>query len=328
MKDLVAHFNDQLLDALDRLKGIKFSNTNKPFDIIFISGLGGSGIGGSMLQDYFTANKISVPVFVGKDYDIPAWVNARTLFVACSYSGNTEETISSIKQAEKKKAIITCITSGGAVEAYAKKKNCNVILLPTGFPPRAAFAYSFSALLETMKQYKVIKADYQADVLAAIGTITGEAKSIQKQAKVVAKKMAGKTVMMYCCNGFESVLVRFRQQINENGKMLACHHVIPEMNHNELVGWRQKGDYCTIFFRNKTDNARSQARIDINKEVIKKYCKSIIEIHSQGESFLERALYMVHFGDWVSVYLSEIYKLDPTEVKVIDHLKSALAKIK
>jgi glucose/mannose-6-phosphate isomerase len=179
-----------------------------------------------------------------------------------------------------------------------------------------------------MKQYKAIKTDYRAQVLAAVGIITAESKDIQKLAKVVAKKMANKQVVMYCVSGFESVLVRFRQQINENGKMLACHHVVPEMNHNELVGWRQKGDYCTVFFRNHSDHKRSQARIEINKEVIKKYSKSIIEVYSQGSSFLERALYMVHFGDWVSVILSELYKLDPTEVKVIDHLKGSLAKIK
>jgi glucose/mannose-6-phosphate isomerase len=328
MKNLVTNFNEQLLDALNNLKGIKFSNTNVKFSNIVISGLGGSGIGGSMVQDYFNAEEIAIPVFVTKDYTIPAFVGKDTLFIACSYSGNTEETLESVARAEKKKAIITCITSGGALADYAAKKKLNIIQLPTGWPPRAAFAYSSTALLETLKQYKALKKDYAKDILAAVGIITSEAKAMQKQAKVVAKKMMSKTIMMYCVQGFESILVRFRQQINENGKMLACHHVIPEMNHNELVGWRQKGDYCTIFFRNAQDHKRSQARIEINKEVIKKYSKSIIEIWSQGDSFLERAYYMVHFGDWVSVYLSELYNLDPTEVKVIDHLKGSLAGLK
>jgi glucose/mannose-6-phosphate isomerase len=328
MIQYVQDFNNQLLDALNKTKTVKFEQVFTDYNIIVISGLGGSGIGGTMAQDYFTAKKIPIPIFVTKDYEIPAFVNEKTLFIACSYSGNTEETLESITKAEKKKAHIACITSGGKVAEYAKKKGLNIIHLPTGFPPRAAFGYSFTALLNMLQQYKAIDNSYIKDLYAASGIIASEEKAIKKQALAIAKKIYDKRIMLYAVAGFEGALVRFRQQINENGKMLACHHIIPEMNHNELVGWRQKDNYATIFFRNDTDHKRSQARIAINKEVIKKYSKTIIDINSQGKTFLEKAVYMVHIGDWISVYIGDLHKVDATEVKVIDFLKGALAKIK
>jgi glucose/mannose-6-phosphate isomerase len=328
MIEFVQDFNTQLLDAIDKAKNTKFNSVKTDFNMIVISGLGGSGIGGTMVQDYFAAKKIAMPVIVTKNYEIPAFVNENTLFIACSYSGNTEETLEALGKAEKKKAHIACITSGGKVAEYAKKKNLNVIALPTGFPPRAAFAYSFTALLTLLNQYKAIDASYIKDLYSASGIIASEEKAIKKEAMTIAKKCVNKRIMLYAVDGFEGALVRFRQQINENGKMLACHHVIPEMNHNELVGWRQKDDYATIFFRNDTDHKRSQARIEINKEIIKKYSKTIIDIKSQGKSFLEKAIYLVHIGDWISVYLGQLNHVDATEVKVIDHLKGALAKLK
>ena len=135
--------------------------------------------------------------------------------------------------------------------------------------------------------------------------------------------------IVYAAADFEGVAVRFRQQINENGKMLCWHHVIPEMNHNELVGWRKKDpNQAVVLLRNTTDYKRTQMRMEINKEVFKKYTKTIIEIHSKGKSYLERAFYLIHLTDFVSVDLAELNKLDPTEVKVIDYLKGALAKSK
>ena len=121
--------------------------------------------------------------------------------------------------------------------------------------------------------------------------------------------------------------MRFRQQINENSKELCWHHVIPEMNHNELVGWRTKHEnLAVVIFRNDDDFERSVTRIEINKKIISQYCSSIIEIHSKGNSKLERTLYNIHLGDWVSVFLAEKKNIDISEVKVIDFLKSELSK--
>ena len=140
------------------------------------------------------------------------------------------------------------------------------------------------------------------------------------------KKLNKKFPIIYACSGFEGVAIRFRQQLNENAKVLVSHNVIPEMNHNELVGWTEKGKYAVVIIRNEVDYERNQMRIAINKEIITKYAKTIIEIKSKGESLIENTLYLIHLTDWVSFYLAEIRSVDAVEVKVIDFLKGELGK--
>jgi glucose/mannose-6-phosphate isomerase len=151
---------------------------------------------------------------------------------------------------------------------------------------------------------------------------------IQKEAREVTEKVIGKIPVIYAANGFGGVATRFRQQVNENAKMLCWHNVIPEMNHNELVGWSTKNDdLAVIMFRNSTDNPRVQARMDINGVTMGLYTETIIEIWSKGTSNLERAIYLIHLGDWISYFLGEKKGVDIMEVKVIDHLKDELAKL-
>ena len=134
--------------------------------------------------------------------------------------------------------------------------------------------------------------------------------------------------MIYTANGFEGVGIRFRQQINENSKMLCWHHVIPEMNHNELLGWRVNTDKLgVVFLRNKCDYNRNQIRMEINKEVLAKQTDNIYEVWSNGESKIENSLYHIHLGDWVSWYLSEMNNVDAVEIDVINFLKGSLAKL-
>ena len=154
------------------------------------------------------------------------------------------------------------------------------------------------------------------------------AEEIKNKAEKIAALIKGKIPVIYTSDRMEAVAVRFRQQINENSKFLAWHHVIPEMNHNELVGWKDVYDnIAVIYFRNKDDFRRNAVRMDINKEVISKYCDSIIEIYSKGQSLVEKSMYFVHLGDWVSWYLAELRGVDALEVNVIDHLKGELAKL-
>jgi glucose/mannose-6-phosphate isomerase len=328
MKQLVQAFGNQLLEAVDLTKNLKEKYDSKHITNIVISGLGGSGIGGSFIADYFTNAKIKMPVFVNKDYDVPAFINEHTLFIACSYSGNTEETIEAVTKAAKLKATICCITSGGKLMVIAGKKDYPVIGLPDGYPPRSAFAFSSVALFKMLNMYGIINSSYEKEVYEAVAIITEEAKNIEKQAKTVAKKIVDKQLFLYCGNGNEAMTVRFRQQLNENGKVLACHHVYPEMNHNEYVGWRTKGAIAVINLFNGFEHKRTLARFEITKTVIKKYAKDIIDIHAQGKGFITRSLYLLHLGDSISVELADLRKVDATEVKVIDHLKGALGAVK
>ncbi len=325
MKQLVQAFPTQLKESIIIGQSYRFQTPKKEFNQVVLTGLGGSGIGGSIVQNY-VADKMSIPFLVNKDYFLPSFVNQNTLVIVSSYSGNTEETLSAMKQAMKAKATIVCITSGGKIAEIAKKKNFDCILLPAGMPPRSCLGYSMIQVLYVLQHFGYIKNEFEKGLNASIKLLKTEEKDILKQARSLSKKLTGKTPIIYAAAEFEGVAVRFRQQINENGKMLCWHHVIPEMNHNELVGWRDKdASRHVVMLRNEDDYERTQMRMEINKQVIKKY-SGVTEVWSKGKSFFEKVFYLVHLTDWVSVYLADLHGVDATEVKVIDQLKGALAK--
>lgn len=325
MKQLVQAFPTQLQEALMIGQSYRFQTPLKSFSNVVLTGLGGSGIGGSIVQNY-VADTMSIPFIVNKDYFLPAFVNEDTLLIVSSYSGNTEETLSAMNQGLKAKATVVCITSGGKVADIAKKKKLDCILLPAGMPPRSCLGYSMVQVLYVLHHFGYVKNDFEKSINAAIKMMKTEEKDFQKQGKALAKKLAGKTPIIYAASDFEGVAVRFRQQINENGKMLCWHNVIPEMNHNELVGWRTKDNSrIAVFIRNENDYERTQTRMEINKSVIKKYA-SVIELWSKGKTFFERLFSIVHLTDWASVYLADLNGVDVMEVAVIDHLKNELSK--
>lgn len=326
MKQLVQDFPIQLKEALIIGQSHKFVTPRREFSNVVLTGLGGSGIAGSIVQNAVFA-EMKVPFIVNKDYFLPRFVDKDSLVIVSSYSGNTEETVMAMKEALKRKATVMCITSGGQISELAKKKSLDLILLPAGMPPRACLGYSMTQVLFVLAHFGLIGDDFQKSISAAIKLLQNEGKTIAAEGKKLAKKLTGKTPIIYSGPDFEGMAVRLRQQINENGKMLAWHHTIPEMNHNELVGWRDKDpSRAVVILRDEKDYERVQARMEINKGVIKKYSPSITELWTRGKSYWEKVFYLVHLTDWASVYLAELHGVDATEVKVIDHLKGALAK--
>lgn len=326
MKKLVLEFATQLQEGLIIGKNHRFVTAPAEFTNVVVTGLGGSGIGGSIVQNY-VFDKLKVPFVVNKDYFLPSFVSKDSLVIVCSYSGNTEETIEALNHASKVKATVVCITSGGKVAEIAKKKGLDCILVPAGMPPRSCLGYSLIQILYTLNHFSLIDNKFEKEINAAIKTMKAEENDTQKKAKALAKKILGKLPIIYSSATYEGVAIRFRQQLNENSKMLCWHGAIPEMNHNELVGWRDEAkDKVVLILRNEDDYERVQTRIEINKKIIKKYTPNIIEIYSQGKSYWEKAFYLIHLTDWVSVFLADLRDLDATEVKVIDFLKGSLAK--
>lgn len=327
MKQLVAAFPNQLREALSIGQSYTFTTPKRSFTQVMLTGLGGSGIGGSIIQN-FVFDKLSIPFSVNKDYHLPASVGKDTLLIVSSYSGNTEETLMAMQQALKAQATVVCVTSGGKVSEIAKKKGLDCIIVPGGMPPRSCLGYSLVQSLFVLNHFGLLKNDFIKDIHAAIQLLETQNKDIHKKAKALTKKLLGKTPIIYSAPSFEGVAIRFRQQINENSKMLCWHHVVPEMNHNELVGWKEKDPTrAVIIIRNKEDYARTQARIELNKTIIKKYTSNINELWSEGKSYWERAFYIIHLTDWVSVYLAAARGVDDMEVKVIDFLKGELGKV-
>ena len=327
MNDYIDGFCNHLREAIEIANNTSLTSCTKEIRNVLICGLGGSGIGGTIVNDIISP-KVNIPIAATKDYSIPNFVNEHTLVIANSYSGNTEETLYALEKCQAKGAEIAVITSGGKLKAIAEENKYNKIIIPANQPPRAMFGYAFTELFFMLNHYGIIDDSFKSDFTKAIELLNTEKSDIQEQAMSLAKKMYKQTAVIYVANGFEGVAVRFRQQINENSKMLCWHHVVPEMNHNELLGWRTNvNDLAVVYFRNKSDYDRNQIRMDINKKVISEYTDNISEIWSKGDSLIENSLYHINLGDWVSWYLSEMNNVDAIEIDVIDFLKGELGKI-
>ena len=327
MNDYINDFSNHLREAIEIANNTTLSPYTKEIRNILICGLGGSGIGGTIVSDIISS-KVNIPIAATKDYSIPNFVNEHTLVIANSYSGNTEETLYALEKCQERGAEIAIITSGGKLKTIAEENKYNNIIIPGNQPPRAMFGYAFTELFFMLNHYGIIDDSFKSDFDKAINLIDTEKADIQKQAMNLAKKMYKQTPVIYVAKGFEGVAVRFRQQLNENSKMLGWHNVVPEMNHNELLGWRTNvDDLAVVYFRNKCDYDRNQIRMDINKKVISKFTSNITEIWSKGDSLIENSLYHISVGDWTSWYLSEMNNVDAIEIDVIDFLKGELAKI-
>lgn len=327
MKDLIERFTQQLRTAIDIANQSKFNAPTHPIQHVLISGLGGSGIGGTIVKE-LAENKATVPVYVTKDYFLPAFVNEHTLVIACSYSGNTEETIQVLESAIVAKANIVCITSGGKVEELAKQHALNLVIIPGGMPPRSCIGYSITQLLNVFEKFNICQFNAMDELEKTIQLLDTEEEDIKHQAHALSLRLLNKVPVIYSLGSTEGVSIRFRQQLNENSKMLCWHHVLPEMNHNELVGWTQlNNELVVIIWRYESDYVRNIKRLEICTEVFSKYTKNIIELPTKGTSDIQRAMYAIHLGDWTSVMIADLKQVDANDISVINHLKSELSKV-
>lgn len=303
---------------------------------IVLTGLGGSAIGGDLLRSYL-ADELPVPFLVNRHYLLPAFVTSKTLVIVSSYSGNTEETLSAHRDAVKRKARVLCISTNGETEKLARKYNHALIKIPGGLSPRAAVGYSFFPLLVVLSRLGLIKSKTR-DIRETIRllTIKGETYAnpgAENNAPYrLAQQLKGKLPILYSPNEhLDAVNVRWRGQMAENAKELCFGHVLPEMNHNELVGWKVLKNLMqemeVVFLRDKGTHKRVAVREDITKQVIRQYASNVTEVWSEGTSLLARMFSLIQFGDWVSLYLAILNDEDPAPVAVIDYLKGELAKV-
>lgn len=232
MRSHIAAFPSWLLDAATQYSSTSF--THHKFSAVVCAGLGGSGIAGSFMQKFF-ADQLSIPYIVCKDYTLPAFVGPDTLVICSSHSGNTEETLSTFAQARDAGAHVCCLTAGGKLLQYAQEQHLDHVILPTGMMPRACYPYGIVAQCAILKAYGLITIDI-ADMFGQIGNfLTQEDAAIQTQAQQIAQQLVGKTPELLTDDQCEPVAVRFRQQLNENSKILCRNNAVPEQNHNEVL---------------------------------------------------------------------------------------------
>jgi glucose/mannose-6-phosphate isomerase len=325
MNEYIADFTKQLTEALEIAE--KFSVESVPnFDNVVICGMGGSGIGGTILSQMIEAH-CPVPVIASKDYSIPAFVSEKTLVIACSYSGNTEETLEALAYAQHAEAYIVCISSGGKLTELAHANNWPLVVIPGGVPPRAAFAYPVMQLFRIAELHGMTSSDWNGEVRKAIAYLDANEEAIRAEARKLAEVAHTRIPVIYATTWLDGVGARWQQQLAENAKMLSWHNAYPEMNHNEVVGWRQDyNNLCVVFLHSSFDHPSNTKRMNLTKEVYKKYTSSIFEYHAVGDSKIEHALHLIHLGDWMTEFAAELRGMDSVEVDVIDWLKGELAK--
>jgi len=316
-------------------------NINKPavkINNIVFAGVGGSGIGADIIKVYLQ-NEIRIPVSICRNYTLPDFVGEDTLLFCSSYSGNTEETISCFEQGIKRNAFIITMGTGGRLKELSLKNKIAHILIPPGYPPRTAIGYMSITILGVLVAFRFIK-NKENDVKELCSTLINirnkeigfEVPLARNISKQIAAKLCKKYSIIYgTADTTEAVSSRWREQIAENSKALSSSSVLPEMNHNEIVGWRFPEkllkDFKVIMLCDKDDNERIKERIKISREIIKKSGAEVIVLERKSGPLLARIYSLMYMGDFVSFYLAILNNIDSTPVEAIDNLKKKLKKI-
>lgn len=341
IKDYVSKYDpqNQFNVLVESYKQIEFAwnneiiISNKEFseiDNIVVSGLGGSAISADLMKN-FLGSELKVPYLVNRNYNLPNFADKNTLFIASSYSGNTEETISSLKQAITANCKIICITTGGEIENIAISKKLHCVKVQKGFQPRYALGLSFFSLLKVLQELRIV-ADHTSIVNRVIDfwKKTGiEYSKDDNKAYSIALSLIGFTPIIYSVSDLtNSIGYRLKCQFNENSKLHCFHHELPEMNHNEIIGWES---YNEKIFRTKIINITDRTihpqikkRFEILNELLGKSGIEVINLESTEEDFKVRLLDLVYLADWISYYAGVLRGYDPSEIDYIHLLKEKL----
>ncbi len=300
---------------------------------LLVMGMGGSAIGADILQGIL-ADRIPRPVAVNRTYTVPQWVGRDTLALACSYSGNTEETLSAALEAKRRGARLAAITSGGHLAAWARRERFPLLRIPAGMPPRTAVGYLVFAPLGLLvhlgwaKKGTLPVEQACAGLERFIGSRLGPlVRASSNPAKRIAAVLAGRLPVLYgASGGWEGVTFRWRTQIEENSKSLAFHHLFPEATHNEISGWLEpkslmKKSMAAIFLTDPAIHPRIRRRMEFTRRIVLSQGAKALNVSVPGRSVMERMLGLVSLGDFVSVYLGLLYRIDPTPVERVEALK-------
>ncbi|HLZ14581.1 MAG TPA: bifunctional phosphoglucose/phosphomannose isomerase [Candidatus Saccharimonadales bacterium] len=296
------------------------------------AGMGGSALPAMLAQAWPV---LPEPFEIVRNYDIPPYINQDTLFIADSYSGNTEETVSALEQAAAKGAQVVVIASGGKLQAMAEEKGYRFVQLPKVGQPRYAMFCNYKAILtalvsaglaEAEKVYPVL--DSAADFLErAIPAWLPTVPTKDNPAKQLAQELIGKSVVVYGGPKMYAAAYKWKISFNENAKQVAWVNQLPEFNHNEFIGWsKQPVDkpYAIVDLRSNLEHPRVQKRFEVTARLLSGMRPEPHVVQAQGETMLEQLLWMVAYGDFVSLYVALLNGINPTPVDLVESFKKAL----
>ncbi len=304
-----------------------------PTDIrsVVYSGMGGSSLQAELARTFPT---LRVPFVISKDYSIPAFVDEHTLFFASSYSGNTEETLSSLEKARQCGAQIIIVAGGGKLLEEAKAHGDTFVVLPKAVQPRMAVFYGYRALLELLVAAKLCDASVLDTVAAtveglkrAISQWTPDQPTATNPAKQLALQLVGKTPIVYAGPLMAPAAYKWKISFNESSKNTAWMGVLSEFDHNEFIGWSShpiEKPFAVVDLISDMEHPRILERFEIGDRLLSGMRPKAIRVEAKGETAIEQLLYLVLFGDFVSLYLGLLNGVDPSPVELVERLKKEL----
>jgi len=320
VKEIIFSLPDQIHQALDFIPKSKVPRIKS--ELVVCCGMGGSGISSEILSALYP----EIPVISNKDYPVPGYAGRKTLAIFISYSGNTEETLNNYRLLAPRVDCRVILSSGGKL--FQKPAELK-IKVPAGLPPRGALGYLFTPLPLVLHHFGLVRTDPRPALRNLVRFLRLNSTAVCRSARKIAKRFVGKLPVIYSdTRAFTAVANRWRCQLNENSKIVCHTNVIPEMNHNEIVGLGRpqkfNRDILVIFLHDPETNPRNLKREKIMKEIIQDDLKNIIDIHPKGGNRIERMFWTIMLGDFISYYLAEMTGVDPLPVKRIEYLKKRL----
>lgn len=311
-----------------------FKTSQQPVDVdnIVYSAMGGSALAALLSTSWPGYTK---PFQLVRDYDIPEYVSERTYFIACSYSGNTEETISALEQAEAKGARIAVIAGGGKLADIARDKGYPLAILPKAEQPRYAVLYNLKALLVLLEEAGLLPREDVTKELEKAGAFldkavkawTATVPTADNPAKRIAQEIVGKSAVVYAGPKLGPAAYKWKISFNENAKHVAWTNQYPEFNHNEFMGWTKqppKKPYAVIDLRSRLEHPRIQKRFEVSERLLSGMRPAPIVVEAEGDDILEQLLWTVVFGDFVTLYTALLNGVNPAPVDLIEKFKKSL----
>lgn len=324
------HLVDSLADQLagsENLPGLAQVGRDawRPRRIVLCA-MGGSAIGGDLVQGLLGTQPLSVDVW--RHYGLPGWVSGQDLVIAASYSGNTEEVLSAVAEARERAVPVLGISSGGRL-ASSLLPGEHLVRLPSGLPPRAALGHSLGALLWVLSRLGLV-ADLARDLPAALNLLATRPSCGRLTASELAAQIEGRLPVIYTADFLvQGVGTRWKGQLNENAKVPAFLASFPELNHNDIVGWGLPESWrdrlVLLILRSGLETDRIRRRVELTAQLLEKEFATIQILEAVGDSPLARLLSLVQYGDYVSCYLAGRRGIDPLPVHRIDRLKEGLS---
>ncbi len=305
-------------------------------DKVIILAMGGSAIGGDLVST-LAKEEGGPPVMVHRDYHLPPQVDDRTLVIASSYSGNTEETLSSFAQALDTPAKKLAITTGGRLKAIAEEGGVPRFTFDYEAQPRAALGFSLFSILGLLNKLGLLDVKPQ-DMEQALKVLEELAPRLApgvplkaNPAKQLATRLLGHLVVIYGAGILSTVAYRWKTQFNENSKVWAFHECFPELNHNAVVGYRLPPELAeramVVMLRSPSLHPRILMRYQVTAKILSDAGVAYQVVDAQGEGPLSQMMSTILIGDHVSYYLAILNNVDPSPVEVIDYLKEQLGKM-